>query len=147
MEATQGKPVRKIRRWLIAAMTLFLAVGVALHWPSSRNLDPRLIGDWQGGPIVRRFNADGTYEMSGPFPIKGYVWSVEGSEIVVSKRSTYRSRFGSWVDWLKSNFTRQASISMNLPRYELVEVTGDKLRIKPIRPPRDMAVEVYDRKQ
>jgi hypothetical protein len=132
---------------LIVTTMLFVAVGVALHWPSTLNLDPRLIGDWQGGNIVRRFNADGTFETLGPFPMKGYVWSVEGKEIVVTKRRTIRSRLGSWADWLKSTFTRQASISLNLPRYELVEVTGDKLRIKPIRPPRNMAIEDYDRKQ
>jgi hypothetical protein len=136
----------KRRRWYIGAAILFLASGVALLLPPKPNLDPRLVGDWQSGPVVRRFNPDGTFETSGaPLARTGYHWSVEGNEIVVSKSRTVGSEFSSRVDWLIGKFTRRTPLSLNPPRFQLLEVTADKLRIKAIRP-RDVPEEVYSRR-
>src|SRR5436189_4370836 len=90
MTDTPPKPKRSRWRWLAAGLLFLASVAAWLSWwPPKPNLDPRLIGEWQRGPVVRRFNADGTFETLGtPFPMTGYVWSVEGSEIVLSKPTT-----------------------------------------------------------
>ena len=133
-------------RWYVVATIAVLALSgfTWLLWPPTPNVDPRLIGDWQSGPIVRRFNSDGTFETSGtPFSMTGYHWSVEGGEIVLSKPRTIGSQLRSRFDSLVSKLTGQMSLGVSPPRYQLLEVTADKLRIKPNRP--NVTEEVYNR--
>jgi hypothetical protein len=139
-------PPNRRRRRIIAGLIAVLVVGTGwCFWPAGPNLDPRLIGDWRNGPIVRRFNADGTFETLGtPIPMTGYRWSVEDGEIAITKPRTITSQLQSALTWLISKFTRQAWLTLSPSRFELVEVTADKLRIKAIR--RQVTTEeVYDR--
>jgi hypothetical protein len=44
MEPAQANPVKKRRRWLIAALVLVLVSGVAWNWPCG---DARFVGKWR----------------------------------------------------------------------------------------------------
>jgi hypothetical protein len=92
MEATQGKPAWKRRRWLIVAFVLVL-VSMVSWWSWPRG-DARFVGKWQwfdaetGKPEAFCYlHANGTgrnVDVDGRWTVE-FSWQVEGSEFLIGR--------------------------------------------------------------
>lgn len=147
------------RRWRVAIGLVVVVVAGGLHWLARPNLDPRLVGDWQrgtGGPgsLIRRFSADGvlttlTGSPSRPEPMmSGYFWNVEGDEIVLTRHRTILSRLQNAASDLWAKFHGVGTIRLRPPRYRILQLDADTLRIQaiPVNPrPVPYPEEIYRR--
>jgi hypothetical protein len=141
MEPAQGKPSRKRRRRLIAALAFAIAMGW-WFWPRA---DARLLGKWAleivnvvpdpASVVVVEFTRDGhatrTWHRTGksPFALPGMRWWIEGDQFVFYSQPTpYWPRMkDSALRWWKRVTSGGAPWKTN--RSTILKVSQDRIEM------------------
>jgi hypothetical protein len=99
MEPTNGKPVRKQRRWLIAALAIVLAAASSTCWWYWPRVDARFVGKWDIRLGATPDHSEGVFELqshgSGWHPMQRIPfwipsWKTRKDELVIGNNPNGR---------------------------------------------------------
>jgi hypothetical protein len=134
MEPTEGKPVRKRRRWLILTFVLVLVSGgVWWYWPRG---DARLVGKWRfsqvdgtAGVMTLHANGSGCSELSPTYRSR-FAWRVEDGRLITG--SDFEGFSLRCVEWISNQIFARTGTNFMFGRYEqeIVEVTPERMVLR-----------------
>jgi len=136
MESAQAKPLRRRRRWLIVALLLVLASGVAWwEWPRG---DVRFVGRWAFIPAGRTqptslFLLDADGDVSGEvggLASKPQHWSIAGGRLFFLEAGHTLSNKSSRALAQFLAIVTRSDLGGRIECYDIIAVERDEIRIK-----------------